>query len=170
MSAVEAIAPRRPAPDWRDPVRITLGGTAAYGLALALGLPEAMWSVMTALIVLRAPSGRTLHAGRDRLFGTLLGALIALTTVPLRHWAVPDPVLVALVLAATSSLALWRRNLAAAPVAAIIVVSAGMGEHSALAVALLRVAEILLGAATGYALTLLLPLHRAKPAAPPPAA
>lgn len=170
MSAVEATAPRRPAPDWRDPVRITLGGTAAYGLALALGLPEAMWSVMTALIVLRAPSGRSLHAGRDRLFGTLLGALIALATVPLRRWDVPDPVLVALVLAATSSLVLWRRSLAAAPVAAIIVVSAGMGEHSALAVALLRVAEILLGAATGYALTLLLPLRRAKRASPPPTA
>ncbi len=149
-------------PDWRDPVRTTLGGTAAYALALVLGLPEATWSVMTALIVLRAPAGRTLHAGRDRLLGTLLGAVIALGTVPLRRWSVPDPVLVALVLAATSSLVLWRRSLAAAPVAAIIVVSAGMGAHSALGVALLRVAEILLGAATGYALTLLLPLRRAK--------
>lgn len=72
--------------------------------------------------------------------------------------------------AATSSLVLRRCRLAAAPVAAIIVVSAGMGEHSALAVALLRVAEILLGAATGSAFTLLLPLRRAKPASSPPAA
>jgi hypothetical protein len=64
---------------------------------------------------------------------------------------------------------LWRRSLAAAPVAAIIVVSAGLGAHSALGVALLRVGEILLGAVTGYGFTLLLPLRRGKRNPPPPA-
>ncbi len=143
--------PRSPAPrGWRDPLRVTLGGMLAFAVTEALRLPEGMWSVMTALIVMRAPVGRTLHAGRDRLIGTLAGAGIALLLVSLRRWHVPDLALVGLVLGASSCVVRWRPGLRAAPIAAVIVISAGAGTPSPLHVAALRVAEITIGAVVGY--------------------
>jgi uncharacterized membrane protein YccC len=150
---------------WRDPLRVTAGGMVAFATAEIAGLPEATWSVMTALIVMRAPAGRTLHAGRDRLLGTLLGAAIALLLVSLRVLRFPDLALIGLVLAATSCLVVWRPTLGAAPIAAIIVISSA-GGHSPLHVAVLRVLEIAIGAVVGDAACRVLPRGPAGSRAP----
>lgn len=133
---------------------MTVGGVAAFAIAAALHLPEAMWSVVTALIVTRAERSRALHAGRDRLLGTLYGVAIALAGVLLRRGGVPDGVVLALCLAAASAPIAWRPALAAAPVAAVIVLSSN--GNAPLAVALLRIGEIVIGAVVGTAASRLL--------------
>jgi uncharacterized membrane protein YccC len=139
--------------DWRDPVRLTLGGLLAFAAAQLLHLPEGFWAVVTALIVMRAEPRRTLRAGSDRLLGAMCGAAVALASTLVAS-SVPELLRLALVLAATSSLVAWRPGYRTAPITAIIVLSSGLGGTATpLAVALLRVAEIVLGGLIGYAVS-----------------
>ncbi len=143
--------PHRASVDWRHGMQLAAAVLAAYGVSAALRLPESLWAVMSALIVMRPGAGSTLAAGWERVRGTLAG----LAGVALHH-AGPGtvPVTLGVVAALALASAAWP-GLRSAPIAALIVLSgSGMADEPALRIALLRSAEIGVGVATGWAVSL----------------
>ena len=55
-------------------LRITLASLATFAVGRLLGLPQAYWAVLTAVIVTQASIGGSLKASRDRFVGSLGGA------------------------------------------------------------------------------------------------
>lgn len=118
----------------------------------ALGLPQGFWAVMSSLIVMRANPDATLDAGRDRIVGTLAGALTGVAAVALYGDRGHAPAASLAVVAALSFLTAMRPSLRAAPIAALIVLAApGSAAQGPLHAALLRTAEIATGVATSLA-------------------
>jgi len=56
------------------PARTTLAAVLALLAAKLLGLPEAYWAPISAVVVVQSDLGSSLKASRDRLVGTALGA------------------------------------------------------------------------------------------------
>lgn len=126
-----------------------------YLVAVVLGLPERFWVVITVLIVMRADSGTTLDAGRDRVWGTVVGGLSGLIGVFLQHLGANAMVVtlatISLLAFGSAALPLLR----SAAVAALIILGAGeLAGYSVLQVALLRVLQIGIGVGVSVALAL----------------
>jgi len=140
---------------WRQGVQLSGAVVAAYLVSEFLGLPESLWAVMSALIVMRPGAGSTLDAGLNRLKGTLAGTLSGLAGAWLVHLGA-NPNFTTLGAAAALALSTaWLPSLRSAPIAALIVLSGVTStELSALHVAGLRVVEIGIGVATGLAISL----------------
>ena len=135
-------------------LQMMLAVAIAYGLSAALGLHESWWAVMSALIVMRANPDATLAAGWQRLGATVAGSVCGLMAVGVVHvlnvsastselGAVVALVVVALLAFATAA----RAGLRGAPIAALIVISGSLAHVSPLAVAAMRTAQVVLGAA-----------------------
>ncbi len=129
----------------------------AFAASSALRLPESLWAVMSALIVVRPTTGSTFGAGWDRVRGALAGMLVALAGVWLRHHltlaAMPVTLAIVAALAYASAVVPSMRS---APISALIVLnSSGLGGHSATQVATLRGIEIVIGVAAGLAVSFL---------------
>jgi hypothetical protein len=143
-------------------VQLAAAVVVAYLASSLLGLPENFWAVMSALIIVRRNSDLTLGAGWDRARGTVVGTLVGLAGVGLRHIgapAVPTTLGIVALLAFASALLPILRS---APITALIVVGSGsMAGHSSLQVAGLRVAEIGIGVVAGLAMSMLLSSSRA---------
>jgi len=137
-------------------VQLAIAVVVAYVVSAAVGLPESLWAVMSALIVMRPTAGSTLGAGWERMRGTLAGTLFGLSGVWLHHLGVPrSPATLAIVALLALSSA-WFPAMRSAPITALIVLSSGgIAGHSALRVAFLRVMEIAIGVATGLAISLI---------------
>jgi uncharacterized membrane protein YccC len=138
----------RLAETWPDAVRLLAGAMLAYLLARILSLHETHWAVLTALITARGHAGGTARAGVERLIATVAGAGIAIAAAWLRHaWHLDSGVILFVALAPLCFLVAIKPNYRGAPVAALIVLSAGpaagMGPFET---ALLRTGEIALGA------------------------
>jgi uncharacterized membrane protein YccC len=58
--------------------RILASTAIAYGASEALGLRESYWALITAVVVTQPALSDTLAAGKDRVIGTLIGALVGL--------------------------------------------------------------------------------------------
>ncbi|MBT2299742.1 FUSC family protein [Variovorax paradoxus] len=129
----------------------------SYMASEALHLPESFWAVMSALIVMRPTAGSTLGAGWDRVRGTLAGTGLGLAGVWLQHRIGLASTVATLGIVALLALgSAWIASMRSAPIAALIVLSSGgIAGHPALEVAGLRVAEIVIGVATGLAISLL---------------
>jgi uncharacterized membrane protein YccC len=138
---------------WRDALRMALAATAALALAQAAQLPEGYWAVLSALIVTRPSRGATLRASAARLVGTLVGAGLGVLAAAGRLWHLPELALLGAALLPLGLLVAWRPDYRTAPVAAAIVLSAGLAGGSPLHAAGLRVIEILLGALTALAVS-----------------
>lgn len=135
----------------------------AYFASAILGLPEHLWAVMTALIVLRPSSGGTWDAGWDRARGTLIGALGGLLGVFLEHHGAPPLATLLATVAVLSFASAASPALRSAPVAALIILGAGdIAGHSALQVAVVRVLQILLGVGVAMAVALASSRYRAS--------
>jgi uncharacterized membrane protein YccC len=143
-------------------VQLALAVVLAFVGSASLGMKENFWAVMSALIVVRPSAGSTMGAGWDRVRGAFAGTLIGLAGVAARHVGLPAaPASLALValLAFGSALTPMLRS---APITALIVLgSGGIAGHSALQVAGLRVAEIVIGVAAGLLVSLAMPAARA---------
>ncbi|VTU16202.1 putative membrane protein [Variovorax sp. SRS16] len=142
--------------NWRHGVQLAIAVLVSYLASAALGLPESLWAVMSALIVMRPTAGSTLGAGWERMRGTLAGTLFGLGGVWLHHIGVATPLatlgIVALLALSSARFPAMR----SAPITALIVLSSGgMAGQPALRVALLRVMEIAIGVATGLAISLI---------------
>jgi uncharacterized membrane protein YccC len=152
---------RRP-PDWRQGAQLAAAVLLSHAVAVVFSLPEAFWSVMSVLIVMRGDTGSTLAAGWERVRSTGGGALIGLGGVWLLQQGLPRDTTTLLVTAAlagfTGALPGWR----GLPIAALIVLgSRGGAGHSAVQVAALRVMQILIG--VGAALLVAFIASRIRP-------
>lgn len=135
---------------------------AAYAVSSALHLPESLWAVMSALIVVRPNAGASVGAGGARLGGTVLGTLCGVGGVWLRQHGVDAAPATLLIVAALAFASATLPLIASAPVAALIILSSGsMPGHSALQVAWLRGAEVGIGVLVGLGVSLLLRAARA---------
>jgi len=59
-----------------DATKTALAASLCWWLALRFGLHDGYWGAISAIIVLQSNVGATVTASRDRLLGTLMGALI----------------------------------------------------------------------------------------------
>jgi len=142
---------------WRQGLQLAAAVVLSYLVSVALHLPESLWAVMSALIVMRPSTGATLGAGWDRVRGTLAGTGFGLAGVWVQHhagWTSAGATLGVVALLALGSA--WFASMRSAPIAALIVLSGGgIAGHPALEVAGLRVAEIAIGVAAGLAISML---------------
>jgi uncharacterized membrane protein YccC len=134
--------------NWPDAARLLAAAMLAYALAQALQLREAHWAVLTALVTARGHAGGTARAGFERLAATIAGAALATAAASARHaLQINQAVILFAALAPLCLLVAVRPNYRGAPVAALIVLSAGPAAGlGPLGTALLRTAEIAVGA------------------------
>lgn len=143
-------------------VQLAVAVVAAWAVSSALHLPESLWAVMSALIVVRPNAGASVGAGWARLGGTVLGTLCGVGGVWLRHHGIDLTLATLLIVALLAFASATLPLIASAPVAALIVLSSGsVPGHSALQVAWLRGAEVGIGVLVGLAVSLLLRAARA---------
>jgi|GEM_PF-6931860 len=122
----------------------------AFGASRALGLPEPHWAVISVLIVMR-PEIDGMGAGRQRLLGTLAGCGLGILMVWAEHRGIPDWLALGAALGGLAPAAAEIEALRAAPMAAVIVSSAGGHGGGALGVGVLRLAEVATGILAGVA-------------------
>jgi len=141
----------------RHGAQLALAVLAAYAISASLGLPESLWAVMSALIVVRPNTGTTLTAGWSRLAGTVLGTLAGIAGVWLRHHGASLPVVTLAIVACLAFASALVPVFASAPIAALIVLSStAIPGHGVLEVAGLRGIEVGIGVVTGVAVSLVL--------------
>ncbi len=117
-----------------------------YGMAVALGLPERFWVVITVLIVMRADADSVVDAGWDRVQGTVVGAVAGLLGVYLQSVGANVMAVTLTIVSVLAFASAAQPLLRSSAVAALIVLGAGaIAGHSAMAVALLRVVQIAIG-------------------------
>lgn len=139
---------------WRPGVQLAAAVAISWGVAAVLHLPESFWAVMSVLIVMRPSAGSTLDAGWNRVRGTAGGALCGLAGVWLQHHGAPMLATTLAVVMLLSFASAAMPGLRSAPVAALIILSAGgIPGHSALQVALLRMAQIGIGVGVALAVS-----------------
>lgn len=129
-------------------LRIGLSASLAYGAGSLLHVHETFWPVLSAVIVARGGAQGTGGSARERLIGTLVGAGAGLITALLLRLGLPQWALLFLVMAPMGFLSADKAAFRAAPVAAMIVLSAassGKDEYYGAGVALLRVLDVGLG-------------------------
>jgi uncharacterized membrane protein YccC len=73
---IKATAARPGRLDWIFALRTTAAGLGALGIALALGLEEPQWAIMTVFIIAQPFTGMVLAKGVYRVFGTAIGVTV----------------------------------------------------------------------------------------------
>jgi uncharacterized membrane protein YccC len=139
-------------------LRTTLAGLITFSLAYLLELPQAIWAVLTSVLIMQASVGGLLKASLDRMLGTVAGAIWGVSvTLAIPHrdtLALGLPLAVAL--APMALLAALKPNYRVAPVTAVIVLLSTTGtELGPIHYAVDRVLEIGLGCLVGFAVSLL---------------
>jgi len=61
--------------EWKNAALTALATAVCYWITLALGLKTGYWALITCIVVMQSEVGGTLLASRDRLIGTVIGAL-----------------------------------------------------------------------------------------------
>ena len=140
----------------KQAARTTVAALASYAVGSWLGLPQLVWTVVTALIVLQVSVGATIGAGIDRMAGTLGGAVVgALVALAQPQLGLPDWAALIVAVAPLALLAAAYPRLRIAPLTAVIILLAVPPDLAAPVAALERVVEIALGTAIGLAASLL---------------
>ena len=116
----------------------------AYAGGTLIGLPERYWALVTAVVITQPMLADTLAAGRDRVTGTLIGALAGFAVLELAEHGSPLMPLFWIALVALSLLIAMRPYLRLSAVTLIVVVLVP-GVGAAFTRPFDRVAEILLG-------------------------
>jgi uncharacterized membrane protein YccC len=141
----------------RHGAQLALAVLAAYAISASFGLPESLWAVMSALIVVRPNTGTTLSAGWTRLAGTVVGTLAGIAGVWFQHHGASLPAVTLGLVAGLAFASAVVPVFASAPIAALIVLSStAIPGHSVLQVAGLRGIEVGIGVLTGVAVSLAL--------------
>jgi uncharacterized membrane protein YccC len=143
--------------------RVGVSATLAYLIATLQHLPEATWPVMSAIIVARGGAKGSGSSGLDRLVGTLAGAAVGLAASFLHRLGVPEWALLFVAMTPMAFLSADNTAFRAAPMAAMIVLSAaagGKGGWMGVGVAGLRVLDVGMGTlAALFVSYVLLPSH-----------
>jgi Predicted membrane protein len=146
-------------------LRMTASSLAAFILAELLGLPQAFWAVITALIVTQSNVGGSLKAALDRFAGSLAGAIYGSAiafAVPHTDGLTKAAALV-LAVAPLSFMAAFSAGFRVAPITAIIVLLSATGSTlGPLGFATDRVLEVGLGCAVAILVSVLVIPARAS--------
>jgi len=140
--------------------KTALAAGLCWALALQFGLHDGYWGAISAIIVLQSNVGSTVTASRDRLLGTLIGALLGFSfslfgTLPWNYiLAVAAAVVVCGLLGLRSS-----SRLAGVTITIVMLVQK-VGSPRDLA--LLRVGQVVLGIVVALAVTTLVLPDRAR--------
>src|SRR5262249_3429766 len=122
----------------------------------ALRLPQGYWAVITAVLVVQTSIGGTLGASRDRLIGTVVGALVGGFAAFVRpETALGEAAALGLCTGLLTVPAVLSPSLGLAPLSAVVVCVGSTSHAGSLAAAGYRVAEIAIGSVIGVAVTLL---------------
>jgi uncharacterized membrane protein YccC len=126
-----------------DAAKTALAAALCWWLALRFGLHDGYWGAISAIIVLQSNVGATVSASRDRLLGTLMGAVLgfACTVFGVPPWNYILAIILAVV---DCGLLSWRNSSRLACVTiTIVMLVPKTGPRWSLA--LDRVGEVLLG-------------------------
>ncbi len=138
-----AFAPPDAATCWQA-LRLFGACVLSYVAAIAIGLPEGFWAVITAVVVTQPMLSDTLSAGRDRIFGTLIGAAAGFLVLEAADHGWPVMPLFWLTLAVLTVLIAMRPYLRLCAVTLVVVVLVP-GTGTPFERPFDRVLEILLG-------------------------
>ena len=129
-------------------LRTAAAAATAYGISRSLGLPEAYWAALSAVIISRPHAGAAMQAAAARVGATVLGVCLGCLGAVARAEGAPEWFILLLVLALLGLIPSGRT----ACVAALIMLAAPSPGHAPLGAAFLRVAEISIGitTATGF--------------------
>ena len=129
-------------------LRMGLSAVLAYLAATLIHPAETSWPVMSAIIMSRIGGQNPGGSALDRLIGTLAGAGVGLLAGFLYRRGVPEYLLLALAITPLAFLSSDRTSFRAAPIAALIVLSAtALAKGTGLGPAILRVGDVGLGTA-----------------------
>jgi uncharacterized membrane protein YgaE (UPF0421/DUF939 family) len=136
--------------------KTALAAALCWWIALRFGLHDGYWGSISAIIVLQSNVGATVTASRDRLLGTVIGAVLAF------GFSLFGPPLVSYVLALLAAIVacglLGLRNSSRLACVTITIVMLVHREGSRWGLALDRVSEVILGIVVALAVaTLVLP-------------
>jgi uncharacterized membrane protein YccC len=140
--------------------RTALAAALCWWLAIHFGLPDGYWGAISAIIVLQSNFGSTISASRDRILGTVIGALFGFLFT--QFGALPWNYLLAVLAAITVCGLLGMRNssrLAGVTITIVMLVQNG-GSHWT--IALDRVMEVFLGIVVALAVSTLVFPDRAR--------
>jgi uncharacterized membrane protein YccC len=140
--------------------KTALAAALCWWIAMRLGLHDGYWGAISAIIVLQSNFGATISASRDRIFGTLIGAVLGFTftLVGALPWNYILAVLAAVIVCGLLGLRSSSR-LAGVTISIVMLVQRG-GSHWTLA--LDRVMEVFLGIVVALAVSTLLFPDRAR--------
>jgi uncharacterized membrane protein YccC len=140
--------------------KTALAAALCWWIALRLGLHDGYWGAISAIIVLQSNVGSTVTASRDRLLGTLIGALLgfgfSLFGPPLLSY------ILALLVAVVACGLMGLRNSARLACVTITIVMLVHAEGSHWRLALDRVSQVILGIVVALAVTAFVLPDRAR--------
>jgi len=139
--------------------KTALAAGLCWWIAKLFGLDDGYWGAISAIIVLQSNFGATIAASRDRILGTLIGALIGFAFVQIGAlpWNFIFAVLAAVIVCGLLGL---RSSSRLAGVTICIVMLVKTGSHWTLA--LHRVMEVFLGVVVAIAISTLVFPDRAR--------
>jgi uncharacterized membrane protein YccC len=140
--------------------KTALAAGLCWWIAICFGLPDGYWGAISAIIVLQSNFGATISASRDRVFGTLIGALFGFSfaligTLP---WNFILAVLAAVIVCGLMGLRSSSR-LAGVTISIVMLVQKGGSRWT---IALDRVMEVFLGILVAVAISTLVFPDRAR--------
>jgi uncharacterized membrane protein YccC len=140
--------------------KTALAATLCWALARAFGLHDGYWGSISAIIVLQSNVGSTVNASRDRILGTIIGAILgfSFSLFGVLPWNYILAVLAAVIICGLLGLRSSSR-LAGVTITIIMLVQS---SGSRWGLALDRVIEVMLGIIVALAVTTLVLPDRAR--------
>jgi uncharacterized membrane protein YccC len=132
--------------------RTALAASLCWWLAQLFGLHDGYWGAISAIIVLQSNVGATIQASRDRILGTIIGAVLGFSCTLFGElpWSYILAVFLAIVVCGLLG---FRNSSRLAGVTVTIVMLVQSGSHKS--VALDRVIEVFVGIFVAVAVTML---------------
>lgn len=140
--------------------KTALAAALCWALAKRFGLPDGYWGAISAIIVLQSNVGATVTASRDRLLGTLMGAVFGFAFSV--YGAPPWNYILAVLLAVIVCGLLGLRNSSRLAGVTITIIMLVPKVGSRWELALDRVGEVLLGIVVALVVTTLVLPDRAR--------
>jgi len=141
-------------------VKTALAAALCWWLALQFGWHDGYWGSISAIIVLQSNVGSTVNASRDRMLGTLIGALFGFAST--LFGTLPWNYVIALIAAVIVCGLLGLRNSSRLAGVTITIVMLVKTEGSHWTIALDRVGQVLLGIIVALIVTTLVFPDRAR--------
>jgi uncharacterized membrane protein YccC len=143
----------------RQTVRILAACVSTYVASKLIGLAEEYWALVTAVVVTQPGLQETLSASRDRVLGTLIGALAGLAVIAAGQWGASTFALFWVAMVPLSVLTAIKPSLRMCCVTLIIVVLVS-AAGSPFARPFERIIEILVGTLASIVVSAVTPSRR----------